>query len=302
MNGRNCRAEAGIRNNTPEKNHSAPAVLAASATRSNSPSPSVIPGISGDAETPTCNPASRNSFTALRRKSGRGARGLQQASQAGLQSGHSHVDGQRGFGRNDVEDIDVANDLIGLGDDRDAEAFALGQLLKAGTRDAVLPFRGLVGIGGRADSNVFGLRVAGPFRFVGVLLRDIARQQSRSILLDKNLALELAAINLHVLMGVARVTVFAGKFAAAVGIYRPFKGHAIGIAAIEDGFNGEEKVFRFFGGLAFAFRSRGLCSEASNAHQWRMGNLELRRGAIRRRAIQISLTPAGYALGKGTGL
>src|SRR5208337_3885101 len=42
--------------------------------------------------------------------------------------------------------------------------------------------------------------------------------------------------------------------------------------------------------------------EVSNAHQWRTGNLESRRGAIRRRAVQISLAPAGFTLGKGAGL
>src|SRR5204862_3515034 len=74
-NGKNCFAEDGIKNRTPEKNHSAPASFAAAATASSSPSPSVIPGTNGDADTPTANPASCNSFTAASRRSGRGARG-----------------------------------------------------------------------------------------------------------------------------------------------------------------------------------------------------------------------------------
>src|SRR2546429_1933686 len=74
-NGKNCFAEDGIRNSTPEKNHCAPASFAAAATASSSPSPSVIPGNRGEADTPTCNPASRNSFTAANRRRGCGARG-----------------------------------------------------------------------------------------------------------------------------------------------------------------------------------------------------------------------------------
>src|SRR5260370_11586370 len=72
--GRNCFADDDIKNNTPEKNHCAPASFAAAATASKSPSRSVIPGMSGDADTPTESPASRNCFTAARRKSRLGAR------------------------------------------------------------------------------------------------------------------------------------------------------------------------------------------------------------------------------------
>src|SRR5713101_6623386 len=74
-NGKNCFADDGIKNSTPEKNHCAPASLEAAATASKSLSRSVIPGISGEADTPTANPASCNSFTAAIRRSGRGARG-----------------------------------------------------------------------------------------------------------------------------------------------------------------------------------------------------------------------------------
>src|SRR5258707_14155367 len=73
--GRNCLADDGIRNSTLEKNHCAPAFFAAAATASDSPSRSVIPGTSGQADTPAASPASRNCFTAANRKSGRGARG-----------------------------------------------------------------------------------------------------------------------------------------------------------------------------------------------------------------------------------
>jgi len=47
----------------------------AAATASRSPSRSVMPGISGDADTPTASPASLSSCTAATRRSGRGARG-----------------------------------------------------------------------------------------------------------------------------------------------------------------------------------------------------------------------------------
>ncbi len=67
-------------------------------------------------------------------------------------------------------------------------------------------------------------------------------------------------------------------------------------------FTGSRKYCGFSADWRFVSAERRLCSEASNAHQWRTGNLDLRRGAIRRRAIQISLAPAGCALGKGAGL
>ena len=230
-----------------------------------------------------------------------GAR-LQQACQAGFQGRDRDVDRQSRFAGNDLQDVDVTHDLVGLGDDGDAQTLALRQFFQAGACDAILPFGGLVGVRGRADGDVFGLRVTRRFRFVGILLRDVARQQRGSILFHENLFLEVPAINFHIFVGVPRVAVFAGKLASPVGIDGPFKGHAVGIATVEDGFHRQQKILRLLHRLALRLRRRGLRSEASNAHQWRTGNLDLRRGAIRLRAIQIPLAPARFTLGKGAGL
>ena len=52
--------------------------------------------------------------------------GFQQASQARLQSSNRDIDTERRFGSDDFQDVDVADDLVGFGDDGDAEAFAFG--------------------------------------------------------------------------------------------------------------------------------------------------------------------------------
>ena len=55
-----------------------------------------------------------------------------------------------------LEEIDVAGDEGGLGDDADAEAFLAGEDFEEGAGDAYAAFDGLVGIGGGADGDLFG--------------------------------------------------------------------------------------------------------------------------------------------------
>ena len=53
------------------------------------------------------------------------------------------------------------------------------------------------------------------------------RKQPGGLLLHVDLALKVHAVaHLHELVGVARVAVFAGEFASAIGIDRPGKRHA----------------------------------------------------------------------------
>jgi hypothetical protein len=67
--------EHGFKNSGCELKKLAPAFFARRAIASSARGVSVIPGISGEHNTPTFNPAARNRSTVRNRKSGRGARG-----------------------------------------------------------------------------------------------------------------------------------------------------------------------------------------------------------------------------------
>ena len=88
------------------------------------------------------------------------------------------------------------------------------------------------------------------------------------MLLDENLLLELHSVaHLHEFVGVAGITVFAGKFAATVRVDCPGEGHARAGAAIEQGANGQGEVFDLVS-LANGF---SLSCEAGDADQFGFG-------------------------------
>src|SRR5262249_24899577 len=144
---------------------------------------------------------------------------------------------------------------------------------------------------------------------------NVAGQQRGGILLDENLALEGAAIDFHVFVGIASVAIFAAKFAAAVGIDGPFKGNAIGVAAVEDGLHRETEGFGLMFGFAARCRGWRRGSEAGNANQrrfraWRHSSGGARRlclsragwrGAIRRSGLRAIAAGAGWERGKLSG-
>ena len=84
----------------------------------------------------------------------------------------------------------------------------------------------LIGIGGGADGDLLA----------GLNLAQLLAQQLRGLLLDVDLPLEVGAVaHLHELVGVARVAIFAGELASAIGIDGPSEGHAVDGAAVEQG-------------------------------------------------------------------
>ena len=88
------------------------------------------------------------------------------------------------------------------------------------------------------------------------------------MLLDEDLLLEVHAIaHFHEFVGIAGIAILAGKFAAAVRIDRPFKGHADAGAAIQQGAYGQGEVFDV---VSLAERL-ALGSKAGDTDQFRLG-------------------------------
>ena len=113
------------------------------------------------------------------------------------------------------------------------EAPMQGEFFQDAARDLEALLGRLVGIGGRADGDL--LAALHLFQFLP--------QEPRGLLLDVDLALEVEAVaHFHELMGVARVAVFAGEFAAAIGIDRPLEGNSLAGATIEQRLRGEGEV------------------------------------------------------------
>ena len=91
---------------------------------------------------------------------------------------------------------------------------------------------------------------------------QILPQQPGSLLLDVDLALEVRAVtHLHKFVGVARIAVFAGEFAAAVGIDSPGKRHADAGAAVEKRPDGQGEVLDLVA-LADGFAFSGQAGDA----------------------------------------
>ena len=74
------------------------------------------------------------------------------------------------FAGNDFQNVDVANDLIGLRDDGNAQTLAFGQFFQARSRDAVFFFGRLIGIRSSANGDMFGLGITAGFRFIRIFL------------------------------------------------------------------------------------------------------------------------------------
>src|SRR5581483_8427884 len=123
-----------------------------------------------------------------------------------------------------LQQLDIAQHQIGLGDDAEPQAVVQRQLFQNAARDLVAPFSRLIGIGRRAQRDLLAV----------LDLLQLLSQQPRRLLLDVNLALEVDAIaHLHELVRVARITIFAAELAASVGVDGPRERHARGSAAIE---------------------------------------------------------------------
>ena len=99
------------------------------------------------------------------------------------------------------------------------------KFFEAGTGDTVFAFSGLIRIGRSADADVFWRTfVPGSERVFG---SDLAGQQNGGVFFDEDFFFKGEAIQLHEFVCVARITVFAGEFAAAIGIDGPVEGNAV---------------------------------------------------------------------------
>src|SRR5579872_5740340 len=84
------------------------------------------------------------------------------------------------------------------------------------------------------------------------------------MLLHVDLALKVHSVaQLHKLMGVAGVAVFAGELATAVGVDGPGEGHARHVAAVEQGTHRQSEKFYIVAGL----EELPLGSQAGDANQ-----------------------------------
>src|SRR5579862_4716239 len=108
-----------------------------------------------------------------------------------------------------------------------------GKFFEKGSRDFEATLGRLIGIGCCSESNFFA-------RFY---LPEFLSKQISRVLLDEDLLLKLDAVaHFHELVRVARIAVFAGEFASAVGIDRPSKRHADAGAAVEEGTDREGEI------------------------------------------------------------
>src|SRR3981081_4902932 len=109
------------------------------------------------------------------------------------------------------------------------------QFLENRARHLEAPLCWLIGIGSGSDRDVFA-------RF------DMAKllpKQVRGMLLDEDLLLEVGAVpQFHEFVGVAGITVFTGKLAAAVWIDCPGEGHARTGATIQQRADGQCEIFK----------------------------------------------------------
>src|SRR5712691_4848573 len=152
---------------------------------------------------------------------------LEQTSQSSAQGCHGDVDENSGARGNALQHINVADHLVGLCCDGDAQSFAQRHLFEDRARGAELALGRLIGIGGSANGDVFRRRGAGCGTPEGVTMIEIPRQERAGVLLDEDLVVEFPAVKLHVLVRIARVTIAAGEFAPAVRIDGPLKRDAL---------------------------------------------------------------------------
>src|SRR5947208_15956668 len=115
-----------------------------------------------------------------------------------------------------LEHIDIARNQRRFGNDAKLEPRMPRKFFENRPRDLQLALDRLIRIGSRADRNLLA-------RFY---LANFLPQKFSRVLLGINLLLELDTVtHLHELVGVARITIFAGKLASPVRIDRPGKRH-----------------------------------------------------------------------------
>src|SRR4029077_18377629 len=107
--------------------------------------------------------------------------------------------------------------------DGKAQPLALSHFFENRSRSAEFFLGRLVRIGGGANRDV----LAPDF-----LTRKIALGERPGILLHINLRLEITAIQLHILVGISRITISAAELAASVWIHRPGERHSLRIAVV----------------------------------------------------------------------
>ena len=115
-----------------------------------------------------------------------------------------------------MQQVEVTEDQVRLGHQSQAEPFVAREFLEDAAGDAKLPFCRLIRIGGGPDRDLLAR---------AYLLQLLAEEPGR-VLLNIDLALEVHGLpQLHEFVRVSGITVFATKFAAAVGIDGPRKRH-----------------------------------------------------------------------------
>src|SRR5262249_30419636 len=179
---------------------------------------------------------------------------LQNARKIGSGGGYGDVNAEAVIPRDGLQQIEIADDQVRLGYQSKGKPPVPCQLFHDGARHSEFPLRRLVRIGGGADGDAL----------TRAHLLELLAQEPGAVLLDVNLALKIQAVaQLHELVGVARVAVFAGKLASPVGIDHPGEGHARGVAAREDAAVVERDVVNFV-----PFRQRfSLGREFGDSHQ-----------------------------------
>src|SRR5450830_434075 len=140
--------------------------------------------------------------------------GLQAARQLGVQGGDGHIHRHQALARHGAQQIQVALDQAGLGDQRERVLVSLQDLDHA-PRQAQLALYRLVAVGGRAQVGHAGL-VGGP--------RQGLRQQLGQVVLGHDPGLEVQARRItQVAVGGPRIAVAAAMLAAPVGVDRLVK-------------------------------------------------------------------------------
>ena len=206
---------------------------------------------------------------------------LQQAGQAGVNRGDGDVHAEAVPGGQRRQQVKIAQNQRALGGDGKIQPLEFAEHPEHAARDLELLFRRLVRVGGRAERDGQAA-VAGPAEF--------GAEQRRRAQLGENLALKFAAVvQLHELVGVARVTILAAEFAAAIGIERPGKGQAAARFTVERRARGQRKVFH---ARTLAHPGTGL-RQARNAYQFAMR----RRNVAGRRAWARGRCPSFAGFG-----
>jgi hypothetical protein len=136
--------------------------------------------------------------------------------------------------RNFLEQIDVARNQGGFGDDSKAESSLSREDLQQGARDALRSLQGLIGICSCAQCDLGA----------GFQLRKFLVEEPGRVFLEVDLVLELVGIpDLQELVGETGITITAGELTTAVGIDGMGEGQsAPGDGFAEDGAGGDGTI------------------------------------------------------------